>query len=413
MTTGTTTLDGRFFTNAKWGGGTVQQQVGRIFSKSWSGTDGKMSPVGSAQRRVKSKKKVAVLAPQQYSMYLEDETRGLVRVTLTADECLNIGIDAENPTVDVTTTGHIGSIPAVPPEEKYKLLEKLREKAFGSGFAPWTFMAQAGLACTMIGDAAIKVGAALHGVRQRDWRLVVKALKTEPVRTRKIVLGRKDVSGRWLELQYGWLPLLHDMEDGAKYLAEALHGTPPPSSIKARRNSGGALVKKWTYGDLAYLSYGYTTYIWKLQAVLFYDQSMNSTRYIPGLYELVEVAWEVIPYSFVFDWVVPIGDYLAAMKTANDLKGRVVYTETVTAVSTGVQHNPVKCKQSVPVLLDNHYMTTTMTREIYPNLGVVVPPPLSFDVGGPVKSWQRAANAVALLAQKDVSSLAKLLNRKA
>lgn len=139
-------------------------------------------------------------------------------------------------------------------------------------------------------------------------------------------LKSTDVSGRWLEMQYGWLPAVSDAFEAAKAF----------EAISAGRSSRiVATVKKGRACDgsaspTVYSCLGNTLLIGKIVCEL--EEELSASRSL-GLLDPLSVVWEVIPYSFVLDWFLPIGTYLSNLAVIPHLKGRfltTIYTRTET-----------------------------------------------------------------------------------
>lgn len=149
--------------------------------------------------------------------------------------------------------------------------------------------------------------------------------------------GPKQVANDFLALQFGLRPLLSDLDGIAKALAE---GVKSVYDIKASRhekvspqllfsdscNRGPRLVSKiYTEGDVT------VTYHATISAELPHLRALSQL----GFGNLASLAWEVIPYSFIVDWVLPVGGYINAMDAFSGLSvlhvHRTVYfNETVT-----------------------------------------------------------------------------------
>lgn len=397
MTTGFRQIGGFFNTPSKWGNLTGSTSVGRRLTKSWTGSDGRTTSNPTYRVRPGTKKTRVFLEPQPYQMDKEVEYRGLFRVTAKPDE----GIYGDRQ-LEVSVSGHISARPAVPVQERYKLLAKVHEKAFGSGFNPLVFAAEGRDALDMIGNAAVSVGSAIHAARTRDWRLLQKALGFSEKEAKRITRLRKGAAGRVLETQYGWIPLLSDAEDAAKFIAEASLER-RPSQIKVRRRL--TKVDSLPYWQGQWAAFSHTTWTTKLQAVVILDAPVS---YFPTLASVSTVLWERLPWSFVADWFVPIGSYLSALETASKVSGKLVVTEFTTGVSDSPIPNPIRCEPiGYETYLTNRFETVYVKREVYPNLNSYIRPPLSASFG--IDSWQRAVNAVALMSQGNWSALAKLL----
>jgi hypothetical protein len=134
-------------------------------------------------------------------------------------------------------------------------------------------------------------------------------------------LKSKDVSGRWLEMQYAWLPLVSQGYEAGKALA-ALTG---PRSLRFTASIG---TKYGSYeGSQGPFDYTYpvrTSYSKRLLAELYEPVSFNRSL---GLVDPLSIAWEVVPYSFVVDWFLPVGTYLGVVGMIPNLVGRFLTIE--------------------------------------------------------------------------------------
>jgi len=120
------------------------------------------------------------------------------------------------------------------------------------------------------------------------------------------------VSSGWLELQYGWKPLLDDIYGSAELIAqhnlrEIRSRTVCKVSIEDRGQvitSNDALAKRqydW--------SYKYT-----IKKVIYYSTPGESVKTLAqvGITNPALIAWELTPWSFVVDWFIPIGNWISS-----------------------------------------------------------------------------------------------------
>lgn len=126
----------------------------------------------------------------------------------------------------------------------------------------------------------------------------------------------KDVPKRWLEIQYGWLPLLSDVDGAAKALAEK-----DEDSTRYRISVTGRYGRK----DERFVSFtGNANYLETRRTDV---RSFVRLDYLPksevlaqlsslGLTNPASVAWELLPFSFIVDWFTPIGDWLNVLDAA-------------------------------------------------------------------------------------------------
>lgn len=136
----------------------------------------------------------------------------------------------------------------------------------------------------------------------------------------------------WLEYAYAWTPLVHDIDDGMKTLANALHGDDKPytayvsgkgSNSCSGSNYSGQLG---TFGcsDLRSLRTWETEYSVKYYGKVhtYHPGKVNAGRLGLSLEDFVPTVWELIPYSFLADYFTNIGDMI---QCASFLRGHVAW----------------------------------------------------------------------------------------
>jgi hypothetical protein len=284
------------------------------------------------------------------------------------------------------------------PNNTIALQGKLREKIVGSDFDMSVFLGEGRQTLALIADTARRLANALAGFRGCDPGKVARALGARPARVRDIM--RKNPGGRklspsqaaqaaasaWLELQYGWMPLLKDAEGAAQALAQQLN-EPAVQTYRARKKVPLACVvsssniKTWTYrGEIR------GQLIAKLKEV--------NVASLNGLTDPSSMLWELLPWSFVADWFIPIGSYLSARGLAQSVSGSFIttitrreYFETI----SGLPLSPVNKRNR-----DFNYrsMKIAVDRTVSSSLSTPLP---SFKPLAKVASWQHCVNAVALL----------------
>ena len=274
------------------------------------------------------------------------------------------------------------------------LLGKLRERVAGSDFNAGVFLGEGREALKMIANNATKIYKALIAVRKgRIWD--AQKILTGKTRT---VTSRGTVANNWLELQYGWLPLLSDVKGGAEFLSH--HFTTPPVYRVA-------VAREVKFKDpclpgspsSVYFPVNRASCRGRIVALL----KEKDVITLSGLTDPLSIAWELVPYSFVVDWFIPIGNYLHARGLAQALTGTFVTTKTnrtevggyvgKTIVDTVAPYDITDVKVNNAKYSMIH---TTVNRTVSTSLSVPLP---SVKPLGKVASWMHAANAVALLSQ--------------
>jgi hypothetical protein len=124
------------------------------------------------------------------------------------------------------------------------------------------------------------------------------------------ILGVKDarrLAGRYLEFNYGWKPLFLSIEGSYELFNQQVRKS---LLVTGRRTISNSKQRKPQYGYDGYLST-------KIRHRCIITGSIDDTYERiaqQGLGNPATVAWELIPLSFVADWVLPVGDFLQALQ---------------------------------------------------------------------------------------------------
>lgn len=281
--------------------------------------------------------------------------------------------------------------------DQLALLGKLKEKIQGSDFNLGIFLAEGNETLHMIADTAHRIDKSIRALRHGNVagaaRTLLEGTGRKPLRPYS---SMKDLSNRsekafyshWLELQYGWLPLLSDVESGAQFLAHKVLDLPVMRTSVSRRKE---IPIAWVYeydsvpGEKKSIaSSGAKSHFRRL--TVYHKAQAPSLAQQLGLLDPLSVAWEKLPWSFVVDWFIPIGQWLNA-----------------NGFDPGVGNTCVTLdkKQGFQAFVDGTvggempYIDTSVVRTVGP---FQVPTPV-FKGLGRAASWKHCANAIALLGQ--------------
>lgn len=143
-------------------------------------------------------------------------------------------------------------------------------------------------------------------------------------RFRKDTLRRPtqdDFASLWLEYSYGWRPLLSDIYGAAELLAQSVLENRPMSA----KGYGVARDRELrSYNGTAsqgranvVISSEYSAYV-----EFFFDLEDRAIDVLKstGITNPALLAWELLPYSFVVDWFIPVGNYLENVNATHGLK---------------------------------------------------------------------------------------------
>jgi hypothetical protein len=157
----------------------------------------------------------------------------------------------------------------------------------------------------------------------------------------------KTQAKNWLELQYGWLPVLSDIKGAYDEMTRVTRNKGLQFKVTARDK-----VTHTSVGNSSVYGYdisGEALYLCEAQAIYWFqvENEWLLTQSAIGLANPVEIAWELIPFSFVVDWALPVGDYLAALTAQQGLSfmgGTHTFRTTVETTYTSSPWPP----ESVP-----------------------------------------------------------------
>lgn len=266
--------------------------------------------------------------------------------------------------------------------DQLALLSKLSSAAKEHDFQMGVAVAEGRRTVAMTAKALGDIGSALRFLKRGDFASAARCLGTSPRRGSRLV--PKDVSGRWLELQYGWLPMLSDVFESAKAF-ESLSNGPRKQTIVVKRG----LRTQYTTPN----SEGKGVIFERRQIRYEREEELSALRSL-GLSDPLSIAWELVPYSFVIDWFVPIGSYLSNLSVIPKLKGRFL---TSSRRSYDSQAYPVTADDMAAPEATCKYKYEQVTRTVSTSLSVPFP---GFREIPEAMSPKRIWNAIALAHQK-------------
>lgn len=183
----------------------------------------------------------------------------------------------------------------------------------------------------MIGNTATRLAGAFRSLRKFDIHGTARALGVE-LSARKVKrLGKNQraskgdgflfASNSWLEYKFGWLPLLSDVRGAAEALAKYHASDYSVGSASGKHHFANQYIYKIPIGVTGSIARTSTVEVTTRVKFRFrtkdglFNESPNM-----GLSDPLLLAWELLPYSFVVDWFLPVGDYLGNLTASNGLQ---------------------------------------------------------------------------------------------
>lgn len=122
---------------------------------------------------------------------------------------------------------------------------------------------------------------------------------------KRLKRSAKNASGLWLELTFGWRPLLVDVQRSMAVLSQEFPTERVKASAKtsyvARDPRGGAI------GDVIDVALGVTARV--SADVEITNPNLLLANQL-GVINPAAVAWDLVPFSFVVDWFVPVSRFI-------------------------------------------------------------------------------------------------------
>lgn len=231
------------------------------------------------------------------------------------------------------TTPFDGRFPELKTDAKNKATRKLYKAVDGVKVNYAQFLAERKQTASLLASTATRIYTAARALRRADLKGFATSLSLGEswTRSQKQLWRRVErtpahqrISNHWLEYVYGWRPLLQDCFGTAELLAEQISTDPSPEGelrVSASVNSrfvlrgsvpsgaeGGVILQNRDDSHICSA---------RIRAQYRLDDEARSLLNKTGISNPLLLAWELIPYSFVVDWFVPVGTYLESL-TAMD-----------------------------------------------------------------------------------------------
>lgn len=248
------------------------------------------------------------------------------------------------------------------------------------------------------------------------YQLLTAGRKSPPSFKSMGVSTAKSVAQNWLQLQYGWKPLLSDIEGTLLALTQLQTSFGFVQSARATATSAKVSVFDYPPGNplIGESNSGKTTFTQKTSVKIVVRfkiaEPLKAFMGQTGFTNPVNLVWEILPFSFVVDWFVPVGAYLEALSAWSGAvflagtKTHFTRVRTDSAISYG---GTAVSEPSVVVNINGNFQQeqTILSRQVLTDFPQQIYPP--FRPNPFEKDWtridgdgnNRAANAIAILTQ--------------
>lgn len=220
--------------------------------------------------------------------------------------------------------GTFGILPVCPGDVKINLVNQAIANTINSQAQFGESFASANESLDLVTSNVKRIGNFVQSLRRGK---AVEAARALGIGTSGFKNLPKDLSGKYLEYMFGLMPLLQDIDVSYQLLAEGIYSQDRKKGMHVRTFSSYAEPpyrsgRTW-YRHGALRGYAVNEREITYQCYLNYrskgDDALNRLdRY--GLGNPALIAWQTTRLSFVFDWALPVSDFLQGLSSTRNLE---------------------------------------------------------------------------------------------
>lgn len=206
---------------------------------------------------------------------------------------------------------------------------ELKEAIVGSTADLGTALAEWESSLGMIAGRASQLAQSASALRRRNFADLLDVWRAGPHRRGTPEHGQaRKAADLWLEYSFGWKPLLADIKNGCDQISE-----PPPKPRKSYGSASDSNVHYSVSGGITRNFHANVTHRMGAESEL-----VNPNLYLAsqlGLTNPLATAWELIPGSFVADWMFDISSFLGSMSDFMGMQITNAYRSSYLSFSDG------------------------------------------------------------------------------
>lgn len=194
----------------------------------------------------------------------------------------------------------------------------------------------------------------------------------------------RDLADAWLQFSFGMKPLYGDINAAVE---ETIRACSEGITMWVRTHSEHTMKSSTSvqqYGESFVCTFDEKMQL-RAKASFRISDTVANRAVAMGLTNLLQVAWERVPYSFVIDWILPVGDYLSSLDSLLSASNLTVYRGVSHERSYEVFHGRNSAKS----------MYLKKTRYL-PDSTLALP---RLEFGHSGNEWLQFAHSLALLRQ--------------
>lgn len=213
-------------------------------------------------------------------------------------------------------------------QQRNKAISRLGDAIRGETSNLAESVATLGLTFDMIGNTIRRINGTVIALKRLNFPLALQTLfhSTAPRFRRGGKLSNtQSLANNWLELQYGWKPLLADIQYAVKSIGNLVIQDRSVGSARASATfeiSDGGVLRPNAGSSSPDAGYWYkrTRTTTKFVVRFKVGDPLRAFMSQSGFTNPISLGWELLPFSFVVDWFLPIGSYLESIDSWGGLE---------------------------------------------------------------------------------------------
>lgn len=225
-------------------------------------------------------------------------------------------------------------------EKHNRLVDKLWEKASGSKFNALITLGEGKETLSMLFNLIHQLLDIMVAIKHKDYQEAFRILilnrpgSSSLSSTHNAKLALMNSADIWLTFRFGISPLIQDIQalvDKIKNINDR------SGSFRYRVRTSSSEEKKTnvSIGNKHGFKLANVSRKTDYQLVAYLNHDLDFIDSF-GLLDFPSLVWELIPYSFIVDWFIQIGDKLQNMNTVSVLRGTFVLTTTTYTTVSGI-----------------------------------------------------------------------------
>lgn len=188
-------------------------------------------------------------------------------------------------------------------------LAKAKAKFGGSEWNLAESLAELNQTANMVAKRALQIARFANNLRQGNWKAISQEFGRGVPGSVKRLPASKRIANGWLEVQFGWKPAISDAYNAVSAYNKGL-ATRGSSVTKRSGSSRNRALSSNGNGGLVYDPS-------KVSSNATFTGVVDNPSLVSlnemGLLNPALLAWNLLPFSFVVDWFLPVSSVLAAM----------------------------------------------------------------------------------------------------